>query len=89
MGWIKVYNFPAATEPLKADTRVHTAAQRTIAVDLANWMQASHSPIGGLGDLVSTFPAAGPAVPQSYGVFGKIYAELNTGPTVRSSPSSA
>ena len=79
MGWIKVYNFPPATEPLKVDTRVYSAAQRTIAVDLANWMQASYTPIGGLGEVVRTFPKTGPAVPQSYGVVGKIYDSLKYG----------
>ena len=79
MGWREVYNFKAQSEPLKIDTRVYSAAQRTIAVDLANWMQASYSPIGGLGDVVRTFPRAGPAVPQSYGVVGKIFNELKYG----------
>jgi hypothetical protein len=79
MGWLKVYAFKAESEPLKVDTRVYSAAQRTIAVDLANWMQASYSPIGGLGDVVRTFPGTGPAVPQSYGVVGKIYFELKYG----------
>jgi hypothetical protein len=79
MGWIKVYNFPPASEPLKVDTRVYSVAQRNIAVDLANWMQASYSPIGGLGDVVRTFPKMGPAVPQGYGVIGKIYNMLKYG----------
>ena len=79
MGWIKVYNFPPATEPLKVDTRVYSAAQRTIAVDLANWMQASYNPIGGLGDVVRTFPKLSGAVPQSYGVVGRIYDSLKYG----------
>ena len=79
MGWIKVYNFPPASEPLKVDTRVYSAAQRNIAVDLANWMQASYSPIGGLGDVVRTFPRLSGAVPQSYGVVGKIYVQLKYG----------
>jgi hypothetical protein len=79
IGWLKVYAFKAESEPLKVDTRVYTAAQRTIAVDLANWMQASYSPIGGLGDVVRTFPGTGPEVPQSYGVVGKIFIELKYG----------
>src|SRR6187549_3366754 len=79
MGWIKVYNFPAATEPLKVDTRVYSTIQRNIAVDLANWMQASYSPVGGLGDVVRTFPRLSGAVPQSYGVVGKIYNQLKYG----------
>lgn len=56
MGWLKVYDFKGASETLKVDTRVYSPAQRTIAADQANWMQASYSPIGGLGDVVRTFP---------------------------------
>jgi hypothetical protein len=89
MGWIKVYDFKPASEPLKVDTRVYSAAQRTIAVDLANWMQASYSPIGGLGDVVRTFPGTGPAVPQSYGVVGKIYVELKYGANRKIEPFTA
>lgn len=79
MGWIKIYNFTGTSEPLKVDTRVYSGVQRTVAVDLANWMQATYSPIGGLGDVVRTFPKLSPAVPQSYGVIGKIYTELKYG----------
>jgi len=79
LGWIKVYDFKPTSEPLKVDTRVYSAAQRNIAVDLANWMQASYSPIGGLGDVVRTFPRLTGAVPQSYGVVGKIYDSLKYG----------
>jgi hypothetical protein len=79
LGWIKVYDFKPTSEPLKVDTRVYSAAQRNIAVDLANWMQASYSPIGGLGDVVRTFPKTAPAAPQSYGVVGKIYDSLKYG----------
>jgi hypothetical protein len=79
LGWIKVYHFPPATEPLKVDTRVYSTSQRNIAVDLANWMQASYNPIGGLGDVVRTFPRLSGAEPQSYGVVGKIYDSLKYG----------
>ena len=79
MGWREVYNFRAQSEPLTVGTRVYSAAQRTIAVDLANWMQASYSPVGGRGDVVRTFPRAGRAVPQSYGVAGQIFTELKYG----------
>ena len=79
MGWVKVYDFKGTSEPLTVDQRVYSPAQRTIAVDLANWMQASYSPIGGLGDVVRTFPRTGPAVPQNYGVIGKIHTELKYG----------
>lgn len=76
IGWLKVYNFPPATTPLKVDDRVYSAAQRTVAVDLANWMQATFNPVGGLGDVVRTFPKLGPTLPLTYGVAGKIYTEL-------------
>ena len=79
LGWIKVYDFKPTTEPLKVDTRVYSAAQRNIAVDLANWMQASYNPIGGLGDVVRTFPRLSGAVPHSYGVVGRIYDSLKYG----------
>ncbi len=79
IGWLKIYDFQGSTEPLKVDVRVYTPAQRTIAADLANWMQASYSPIGGLGDVVRTFPRLSPAAPQSYGVAGKIYTDLKYG----------
>ena len=79
MGWLKVYDFKATSEPLKVDDRVYPAAQRNVPVDLANWMQATYSPIGGLGDVVRTFPRVGPAVPHAYGVAGKIYSELKYG----------
>ena len=79
MGWIKLYDFTASNEPLKVDNRVYPAAQRTIAAELANWMQASYTPIGGLGDVVRTFPRLSPAEPQSYGVVGKIYTWLKYG----------
>ena len=50
-----------------------------MAVDLANWMQAGYSPIGGLGHVVRTFPKLGRAIPLAYGVAGKIYTELKYG----------
>ncbi len=87
MGWVTVHNFKGATAPLKIDRRVYSPAQRTIAMELANWMQASYSPIGGLGDVVLAFAekltpynqnTAGAA--QSYGVNGRIYTELKYGP---------
>jgi hypothetical protein len=79
LGWIKVYDFKPTSEPLKVDTRVYSAAQRNIAVDLANWMQASYNPIGALGDVVRTFPRLTGAVPQSYGVAGRMYDSLKYG----------
>ncbi len=79
MGWLKVYDFKGTSIPLKVDHRVYSPTQRTISMELANWMQASYSPIGGLGDVVRSFPKLSPAAPQSYGVVGKIYTELKYG----------
>ncbi len=55
IGRAKVYNFTGATEPLKVDHRVYSPAQRSMAMELANWMQASYIPVGGLGDVVLAF----------------------------------
>jgi len=86
MGWVKVYNFTRASEPLKIDRRVYSPTQRTIAMELANWMQASYNPIGGLGDVVLAFSERltpynqnTAAAAQSYGVNGRIYTELKYG----------
>ena len=86
IGWLRVYDFKETTEPLKVDTRVYSAAQRNVAVDLGNWMQASYTPIGGLGDVVRTFPNVGPSVPHSYGVAGKIYTDLKYGANQKIEP---
>ena len=86
IGWAKVYNFTGATEPLKVDHGVYSPAQRSTAMELANWMQASYIPVGGLGDVVLAFSERlGPynqntaAMPHSYGVYGSIYDELKHG----------
>jgi hypothetical protein len=86
LGWVKPYEFKGTREPLAVDHRVYSAAQRAIAMDLANWMQASYSPIGGLGDVVlglneklTPYNQNTAAAPQSYGAVASIYTELKYG----------
>lgn len=86
IGWMKVYDFKDATAPLTVDHRVYSAAQLTTGAKLANWMQASYVPIGALGDVVRAVSVKlGPynrntaALPQSYGVHGKLYTDLRHG----------
>ncbi|MCC7241916.1 MAG: hypothetical protein IT180_08325 [Acidobacteria bacterium] len=93
LGWAKIYNFKGATAPLKVDHRVYSAAQRTIAMELANWMQASYSPIGGLGDLavvmaekLTPYNQNTTARAQSYGVAARVYTELKYGANKKLEP---
>jgi hypothetical protein len=86
MGWMKVHAFKGTSEPAKVDHRVYSPAQRTIAMELANWMQASYSPIGGLGDVgigynerLSPYNQNTAAAPHAYGAIGRIYTELKYG----------
>ncbi len=51
LGWMKVYKFKGTKEPLKVDTKIYSAAQLSIGDSIANWIQASYIPIGGLGDV--------------------------------------
>lgn len=86
MGWVRIYDFKGTSEPLKVDHRVFSPAQRTIAMNFANWMQASYSPIGGLGDVVvgvneklTPYNQSTAAAAQAYGAVGRIYTELKYG----------
>ena len=51
-GWMKVYDFKAATEPMTVDHRVYSTAQLSVANNFANWIQQSYVPVGGLGDVI-------------------------------------
>jgi hypothetical protein len=51
LGWMKVYNFKGTKEPLKVDDKIYSAAQLSIGDSIANWIQASYMPKGGLGDV--------------------------------------
>jgi hypothetical protein len=74
LGWYKVYHFTGARQIKKMDDRVFSIAQLSICDSLANWMQASYLPKGGVGDVKRTvFPEASiyrpynAALPQGYG----------------------
>src|SRR5918993_1463648 len=85
-GWMKIYDFKAATEPMTVDHRVYSTAQMSAANNFANWIQQSYMPVGGLGDVtrfVSAKLTAGneetKSLPQSYGAIAKIYSVLKYG----------
>ena len=83
IGWMKVYHFKGAKEPKKVDNKLYSVAQLSICDTLANWIQASYMPKGGLGDVkrsVSTqlglYNQHTAGQPQSYGAYSKTYIEL-------------
>jgi len=74
LGWYKVYHFKGTRESKKLNGRLYSAAQLSLCDTLANWMQASYLPKGGIGDVQKTvFPAVNQyspfdvALPQGYG----------------------
>jgi hypothetical protein len=80
IGWMKVYNFKGAKEPLKVDTKTYSVAQLSIADSIANWIQASYIPKGGLGDVKKTVSTEqffnkyySPALPPNYGATARVY----------------
>ncbi len=85
-GWMKIYDFKAATAPMTVDHRVYSIAQLSVMNNFANWIQQSYVPVGGLGDVtrfVSEKLTAGnqhtKSLPQSYGAIAKIYLDLKYG----------
>jgi hypothetical protein len=85
-GWMKIYDFKAATAPMTVDHRVYSVAQLSISNNFANWIQQSYVPVGGLGDVtrfVSEKLTAGNqntrSLPQSYGATARIYSALKYG----------
>lgn len=80
LGWMKVYRFKGTKAPLKVDTKIYSAAQLSIGDSIANWIQASYVPIGGLGDVkkvVSTerffHKDYSAALPPNYGAEAHTY----------------
>ena len=80
LGWMKVYNFKGTKEPLKVDDKIYSAAQLSIGDSIANWIQASYIPKGGLGDVkkaVSTklglYNQHTAGLPQAYGAYAITY----------------
>ena len=83
IGWMKVYNFPAAPKPVVVDHRTYSVGQLSIANQMANWLQATYAPTGGLGDAIrfiserlSPYNQYTASLPQSYGAYAKIYTDL-------------
>jgi hypothetical protein len=80
-GWIKVYNFKGITKPVKVDEKNYTTAQLSLVDSFANWMQASYTPKGGLGDIKKYLTPQknvyneryNEAVPLSYGASAVTY----------------
>ena len=83
IGWKKIYNWPPTTKSVQFDNKVYSAAQISIANQIANWMQMSYTPKGGLGDVKKTvlpktnmYNAYIAALPISYGVVARTYTFL-------------
>jgi len=83
IGWMKVYKFKGIKEPMQVDGKLYSAAQLSICDSLANWIQASYVPKGGLGDVkksvtekLGLYNQHTAAKPQSYGAYSKTYIEL-------------
>lgn len=83
IGWMKVYNFKGVKESKKVDDKLYSAAQLSLCDTMANWIQASYMPKGGLGDVrKSVSGKLGPynqhtaVLPQSYGAYAKTYVFL-------------
>lgn len=80
IGWKKIYNFGPAQQPLKVDDKTYSAAQISMAGQLANWMQASYLPKGGLGDIrkvalerIGLYNTYNAALPPSIGARADTY----------------
>ena len=83
LGWMKVYKFTGARAPMTVDAKRYSPAQLSIADSLANWIQASYTPKGALGDVIRSVSAKlglynqnDAALPQTYGAYAKTYFEL-------------
>ncbi len=83
IGWMKVYHYKGIKESKTVDAKLYSANQLSICDSLANWMQASYTPKGGLGDVkksvsekLGAYNQNTAALPQSYGAYAKIYTFL-------------
>ena len=83
IGWMKVYKYKGIKELMQVDGKHYSAAQLSICDTLANWIQASYIPTGGLGDVkksvsekLGLYNQHTAGKPQSYGAYTKIYDEL-------------
>jgi hypothetical protein len=68
-GWYKVYHFKGAKESQKMGNRVYSTAQLSVCDSLANWIQASYIPKGGIGDVKKViFPKENIYAPYTIGL---------------------
>jgi hypothetical protein len=87
LGWVKVYHYKGAKKPLQADHRNYSIKQLSICDSFINWMQASYTPAGALGDAkkavntkMSLYNQNTKSTPLSYGAYSKIYLDMKRGP---------
>lgn len=80
LGWIKIYDYKAATLPVTQDHRVYSPAQLSITRLFTSWIQASYLPKGALGDVLqvrnaklSPYNQNTAAEPNAYGAIAKLY----------------
>jgi hypothetical protein len=81
LGWMKIYNYKGVIKPLQVDEKKYSIAQLSFADSFANWMQASYTPKGGLGDIKKYVTPKknvyaeryNEAVPHSYGARAVTY----------------
>lgn len=83
IGWKKIYHFKGINKPMKAGDKYYSSAQLAIIDTLANWMQASYMPKGGLGDIkkfvsgeLDAYHQYEAGMPPSYGATARTYIEL-------------
>ncbi len=84
IGWIKIYHFKGAVKPAQVDEKKYSIAQLSLIDSFANWMQASYTPKGGLGDIFKYVTPKknlyhekyNAAVPHSYGANARTYVFL-------------
>ncbi len=83
LGWKKIYHFEGAVKGQQVDDKYYTPMQISYSDSIANWMQASYMPKGGLGDIkitvldkIGLYNAYNKALPQSYGAIAYTYLYL-------------
>ncbi len=84
LGWMKIYKFKGASKPAQVDEKKYSIAQLSVIDSFANWMQASYTPKGSLGDIKKYVTPKknvyheryNEAVPHSYGASAYSYTFL-------------
>jgi hypothetical protein len=86
LGWMSPYDASKPAPPAVVDHRKYSSAQLAVGQLFATWMQATYSPIGGLGGVqlsasekLGLYNQNTAALPQSYGALARIYTDLKYG----------